>query len=154
MILRPAFALVLVLAACSDPPIPAICRALAPPACPADDDADVCTDVSCASVYACVNGTWSFVQDCPSHAFDAGAPSVEASTDTGVPFDAAIDAPAGAYGGPGCADLEAPDCSLGTALFCARTPDCCGCQDLYVCVSGGWNLWGECTDGGIAASQP
>ena len=64
-------------------------------------------------------------------------------------FDVSIDAPPGAYGGPGCVDLEQPDCSLGTALACGGTADCCGCQDLYVCSNGGWVPWGECTDAGI-----
>jgi hypothetical protein len=140
--------------ACSDPPAPTTCNDLAPPACPTDYDADVCGDHQCASVYACDNGTWSFVQNCPNYSADAAAHPAEAGPD-GFSFgDAPFDAPPGAFGGPGCVDLEPPDCALGTALACTGTADCCGCTDLYVCVSGGWNLWGECADGGIAASGP
>ena len=40
-------------------------------------------------------------------------------------------APFGAFGGPGCADLEPPDCPLGLALSCNA---CCGCEDLFVCI--------------------
>jgi hypothetical protein len=64
--------------------------------------------------------------------------------------DASLDVPPGAYGGLGCVDLEAPDCSLGTALACGAA-DCCGCVDLYVCAAGAWTLWGACVDGGVLA---
>ena len=137
--------------ACSDPPIPAVCQDLMPPACPTEDDANVCMDVECASVYACDNGTWSFVQTCPNYSAEAGVHPFEAGAAAASEFDAPFDAPPGAFGGPGCVDLEEPDCSLGTALACAGTSDCCGCMDLYVCDSGGWELWGEGVDGGITA---
>jgi hypothetical protein len=57
----------------------------------------------------------------------------------------------GAFGGPGCVDLQAPDCPLGLAISCPN--GCCGCEDLFVCRNGGWNLWGQCVDGGITQSD-
>jgi hypothetical protein len=74
---------------------------------------------------------------------------LDASTDSGdgsdLPdaADASIDAPPGAYGGPGCGALQSPDCSLGFALACPS--GCCDCEDLFVCENGGWNAWGSCT---------
>jgi hypothetical protein len=68
---------------------------------------------------------------------DAGAP---------VSIDASIDAPPGAFGGPGCPSLQTPDCALGLALACDI--HCCGCEDLFVCEEGGWALWGYCGDAG------
>jgi hypothetical protein len=154
MALRATPFLVLALLSCSDTPPPLACKDLAPPACPSDSDADVCADLTCASVYECDDGQWVFVQNCPNSSPEAGVHPADASTE-GAPKtpDAEPDAPAGAYGGPGCTDLELPDCSLGTALGCASTPDCCGCQDVYVCANGGWNLWGACTDGGVVAAN-
>jgi hypothetical protein len=144
----PLVGVLLAAPACRNPPVAAVCKDLAPPACPADDDADVCVDVECASVYACDGGSWTLVATCPGYSAEAGVHPVEAGADTSL-FDAPFDAPPGAFGGPGCVDLEMPDCSLGTALACAGTADCCGCVDLYVCDSGGWEPWGECVDGGI-----
>jgi hypothetical protein len=140
--------LFLALLACGDTPPPRACADLPPPACPSDSDADVCADLTCASVYECEDGTWVFARSCPDYSPEAGARPADASSEDAraIP-DAPVDAPPGAYGGPGCTALELPDCSLGTALGCASTPDCCGCQDLYVCVNGGWNLWGACTGG-------
>ena len=42
----------------------------------------------------------------------------DAPGESSRPFDASIDAPPGANGGPGCDALQAPDCSLGFALAC------------------------------------
>ena len=135
--------------ACSDPATPAVCHDLAAPGCPADQDADVCGDPQCGSVYTCDNGTWNLVATCPNYSPDAAAHPVEAG-EAASAFDAPFDAPPGAFGGPGCVDLQEPDCSLGTALACGSAPDCCGCVDLYVCDSGGWVPWGSCADGGIS----
>jgi hypothetical protein len=140
--------------ACSNPPVQAVCQDLAAPACPTEFDADVCMDPECASVYACDNGAWSLVTTCPNYSAEAGVHPVEAGPEAASMFDAPFDAPPGAFGGPGCVDLEEPDCSLGTALACSGASDCCGCMDLYVCNSGGWQLWGQCVDGGVAASGP
>ncbi len=152
LLVLPAAGALLSAPACSSPSLPAACSDLAPPACPTEADADVCIDVECASVYSCDNGSWTFVETCPNYSADAGVYPVEAGPDTSSQFDAPFDAPPGAFGGPGCVDLEMPDCALGTALACAGTADCCGCMDLYVCGSGGWEPWGECVDGGITAS--
>jgi len=148
----PVVGALLVAPGCNDPPLPATCQDLQPPACPTEYDADVCGDLECASVYACDNGTWSFVQTCPNYSPEAGVHPVEAGADTSSQFDAPFDAPPGAFGGPGCVDLEQPDCSLGTALACTGAADCCGCMDLYVCTSENWVIWGECVDGGLTAN--
>jgi hypothetical protein len=148
MALRATTLLAAMLLACSDPPPPRACGNLRPPACPSDSDADVCADRTCASVYECDDGNWVFVQNCPGTSPEAGAHPTDASReDAPRAPDSEADAPPGAYGGPGCTALQLPDCSLGTALGCANTPDCCGCQDLYVCANGAWNLWGACTGG-------
>ncbi|MGD0529833.1 MAG: hypothetical protein ABSE49_32155 [Polyangiaceae bacterium] len=139
--------------ACNNPAQPAVCQDLQAPACPTDLDADVCMDLECASVYTCDNGTWAFVQTCPNYSPEAGVHPLEAGPDTSSEFDAPFDAPPGTYGGPGCVDLEMPDCSLGTALACTGAADCCGCMDLFVCDDGGWVSWGECADGGVTPNK-
>jgi hypothetical protein len=115
--------------------------------CPGVDQTN-CLDVTCAAIYTCQpNGSWILALPCPVR--EAG---VDSSVDAPAPKeasavrDAAIDVQ-GAFGGPGCVDLEQPDCPLGEALACG--PDCCGCGDLFVCQDGVWNLWGECVDGGV-----
>ena len=152
MTLRPALALALLVVACNGTPPPPACPELAAPACPVDNGANVCDDPSCASAYQCENGSWVFVQTCAGYSPDAAFHPPEASTDAGAGFDADIDASPEDFGGPGCVELEQPDCPLGTALLCAGSLDCCGCQDLYVCEDGGWAPWGECTDAGVVKS--
>ena len=152
MTLRAALGILLDVASCKDTPPPAACGDLAPPACPEDNGADVCSDPTCASMYACQSGTWTFVKTCPNYNPDAGVQPVEASDDSASAPDVPLDVPPGANGGPGCVDLESPDCSLGTALACGSSPGCCDCQDLYVCDNGGWTFWGECADGGVVAT--
>lgn len=110
-----------------------------------------CEDPSCAAVYACRAGNvWELDHTCPAR--EAG-PEIEAGAvdaDAGPIFDASIDAPPGAFGGPGCSSLQSPDCALGVALGCASANSCCECEDLYVCENGGWTLWGSCSpDKGI-----
>ena len=105
-----------------------------------------CEDPTCHAVYACNAGQWSFDHACPT--IDAAVVDAGDEPDTMPSFDAAsIDAPPGAFGGPGCPDLEEPDCPLGEALACGAT--CCDCEELYVCVDMGWTDWGSCQDGGI-----
>jgi hypothetical protein len=135
-------------AACSDMP-PADCRDIPAAGCPVDNGADACEDPTCAAVYTCQNGGWVLDHACPGYVPDAGADGGDAGAEAASGNDAAIDAPPGAYGGPGCTDLQPPDCSLGTAISCAGAADCCGCIDLFVCVDGGWDPWGSCVDGGI-----
>lgn len=110
-----------------------------------------CEDPACESVYACRPGNvWELDHTCPPH--EAGASVTEAGTDAAVIPDAALDAPPGANGGPGCDPLQLPDCMLGFALVCPS--GCCDCEELYVCENGGWSLWGSCSaDAGIRPSK-
>lgn len=110
-----------------------------------------CEDPACEAVYACLPGNqWELRARCPAReamprvASDAGAADADAGAQPVV--DAGIDAAPGAFGGPGCASLVAPDCALGLALACGA--GCCGCEDLFVCREGGWDLWGACTASG------
>jgi hypothetical protein len=140
--------------ACTEAPVHDYCTDIPVGGCPGLDAMN-CEDTTCAAIYSdndssCV---WTLVQKCPNYKppVDAGhdGDAADGSSD-GSPRDASLrDAgfllPQGANGGPGCPDLEAPDCPVELALQCAY---CCGCQDLYVCVDAGWNLWGECDEGG------
>lgn len=109
-----------------------------------------CEDPACEAVYACRPGNvWELERRCPPReggAGEAGAPdaAADAPSEATRPFDASIDAPPGAAGGPGCASLQAPDCALALALACPS--GCCGCEDLFVCESGGWTYWSTCTE--------
>ena len=112
-----------------------------------------CDDPACAAVYLCREGNvWELDKTCPLHApsdaavVDASFDADAADTGKSPISDAAIDAPAGAYGGPGCVELELGDCPLGLALACSSS--CCGCDDLYVCNAGNWNFWGYCGPNG------
>lgn len=143
----------LLVAACSsDDASSAPCSDIPDGGCPLSHGV-ACGDPTCANVYACVNGAWVFDHACAPH--DAGATadggsSADGDAASGNVADAAFDAPPGAFGGPGCPDLQSPDCSLGTALACPRQSDCCGCEDLFVCQNGGWVAWGRCVDGGVS----
>jgi hypothetical protein len=105
-----------------------------------------CEDPACEAVYLCRPGNvWELDRMCPPR--EAGAPR-DAAPDTPPIFDAAVDAPPGANGGPGCGPLQAPDCQLGLALVCPA--GCCDCEDLFVCQNGGWVAWGTCSlDAGV-----
>lgn len=132
--------------ACSDDPVPESCTDIPAGGCPRARGL-ACEDPTCQAVYLCrPNNVWELEETCPPR--DASVP-VGDPIDASLPpvVDASIDAPAGAFGGPGCEELQAPDCSLGYALACGTS--CCGCEDLYVCESGGWTLWGSCREGGI-----
>jgi len=146
-----ALAPLLVVAACNnDPSTQVMCHDIPAGGCPTENGADVCAgDLTCATVYSCVNGRWVFDQKCPPRAHDASVVDTGAGADAASGPDVQIDAPPGAYGGPGCGDLQTPDCSLGVALACANVPGCCDCDTLYVCSNGGWNVWGYCGDAGI-----
>jgi len=138
---------IFVVAACQDQTVTAQeCSNIPQGGCPIARGVS-CQDPTCERVYACREGNvWELVAPCPARdatpsGKDAGAP------DTGGGFDASIDAPPGAFGGPGCAGLQPPDCSLGLALACGS--GCCECEDLFVCENGAWLLWGRCGPGGI-----
>jgi hypothetical protein len=108
-----------------------------------------CADPTCAAAYACnPDGTWTLDHACPGYDASVDAFTLDAADAATSPaFDAAgVDA-AGANGGPGCAPLQTPECALGLALACPS--ECCGCEDLFVCNSGGWSPWGSCSDAGI-----
>ena len=149
----PAAALGVALAlglACSDGATAVPCSNIPPGGCPIARGVS-CEDPACEAVYACrPNNVWQLDHPCPAR--DASAPRPEPEVDAGedapaIP-DASFDAPPGAFGGPGCPSLQAPECALGVALSCGA--GCCGCEDVFVCASGGWELWGTCADGGLS----
>jgi hypothetical protein len=141
------------LVACDSTPTPTPCYDVPDGGCPEDNGANVCMDPSCAAVYACEDGHWKLSQTCPPHPHDGSAPPADAGGEASPVFDASIDVPPGGNGGPGCPDLELPDCTASEGLACVQSPGCCGCMDLWVCDDGGWTLWGECVNGGIVLQK-
>jgi len=144
--LASSFGALLAVPACSDVAAEQACTSIPAGGCPLSRGV-ACEDPACEAVYACRAGNvWELDRTCPPR--EAGAPIVEAGVDAPVVRDAAIDAPPGANGGPGCDPLQLPDCMLGFALVCPS--GCCDCEDLYVCKNGGWTVWGTCSaDAGI-----
>jgi hypothetical protein len=140
--------------ACADDATPEACTNVPPGGCPLSHGV-ACQDPACEAVYLCLpNNVWQLDQLCPPH--EGGPPPAveDAGEEEAAPrssFDANVDAPPGAFGGPGCVDLEIPECTLGFALACGA--GCCGCEDLFVCEGGGWTLWGACGDGGLIPSR-
>jgi hypothetical protein len=130
-----------------DIPQPVACRDIPAGGCPLGHG-DPCVDPTCATAYLCddTSGAWIKDHECPPHP-DAGHDAGVDANDAATAGDVDIDVP-GANGGPGCADLEPPDCPLGLVVACGT--GCCGCEDLFVCQNGGWNAWGYCSDGGVA----
>lgn len=127
--------------ACSEVPAERACTSIPAGGCPLSRGV-ACEDPACEAVYACRAGNvWELDHACPPR--EAGPPPVEAGIDARPIVDAAVDAPAGANGGPGCDPLQLPDCMLGFALVCPS--GCCDCEDLYVCQGGGWAIWGTCS---------
>jgi len=112
--LWPSGLFALILGCATSDPTAARCRDIPQGGCP--DDGLACTDVSCAALYSCnSDGTWSFVSTCPTvDGGGAGSNAGDARTeDVGAAWDVAwIDAPPGSNGGPGCIDLQPPDCTL------------------------------------------
>jgi hypothetical protein len=141
-----ALSLCLVLAACSTQSEPETCKNVPDGGCPLSNGV-ACDDPSCEAAYACTPQGWVLDHTCPPS--EGGAPDATIVVpDAGEPRDVDVGDVPGANGGPGCALLQSPDCALGTVLACAAN-SCCGCEDLFVCVSSGWNAWGTCADGGI-----
>lgn len=137
-----------IVAACSDAAVAERCSDIPAGGCPLARGV-ACEDPTCDAVYYCrPNNVWELAETCPPRAArDASAVEpADAATEASPIVDASIDAPPGAYGGPGCGVLQIPDCSLGLALSCGA--DCCGCFDLFVCRDGAWDLWGFCGDAG------
>ena len=120
---------------------------------------DACIDTTCSALYTCSSdGIWTRVQTCPAREPDADAAAPDAASDGSVSQRDASQRDAswvndvpGASGGPGCGALEPPDCSLGLAASCPEN-QCCGCEDLFVCRAGGWDVWGSCADGGVLST--
>ncbi|AKU96836.1 hypothetical protein AKJ09_03500 [Labilithrix luteola] len=142
-----------IVTACSgDAPTASACTNIPAGGCPLSRGV-ACEDLSCEAVYRCLDGNqWVLDHACPAHdassvEHDAEADAADASDGGASVRDAAIDAPPGASGGPGCDTLQVPDCSLGFALACPS--GCCECEDLFVCQNGGWEYWGSCVDGQI-----
>lgn len=135
-------------AACDDGVVAQPCSNIPEGGCPLARGVS-CSDPKCEAVYACrPNNVWVLQERCPER--DAPSPtSSDAAVDArpSVELDASIDAPPGAFGGPGCPPLQSPDCALGLALAC--TTGCCECEDLYVCGGGAWSFWGICGDAGV-----
>jgi hypothetical protein len=146
-----------------DLPDQQICHDIPEGGCPAPLETDAgptanCADPACSALYACVgDGGWSLIAKCPLR--EGGAVDAHSAEDArregGQLRDVAFEVPPGASGGPGCTDLESPDCPLSLGLACP-SDQCCCCQDLYVCLDGGWDIWGYCDDGGsiVPASSP
>jgi hypothetical protein len=141
------------LSACSafdSAPAPQACMDIPEGGCPGSGT-DNCTDPTCASIYTCENdGGWSFSAACPVR--EAGVR--DARPDVNLRRDVDFDVPPGATGGM-CGDLEnPPDCNLSLALACP-SDECCGCQNVFVCDDGGWNLWGSCEEvGALVPNAP
>ena len=94
-----------------------------------------CQDPTCAAAYSCTSTGWVLDQTCPTP--EAGPDVSPPPVDAGA-RDVDIDVP-GSNGGPGCTSLIPPDCTLAAGASCPV--GCCGCEDLYVCQNGGWNVW-------------
>ena len=139
----------LAISACSDTLSDQPCTGIPAGGCPLAHGV-ACEDPLCERIYACRPGNvWELDHTCPAH--DAGPPS-DSSVDALPLRDAAIDAPPGANGGPGCESLQTPDCALALALACGT--GCCECEDLFVCQNGGWAQWGSCSaDAGIVEKR-
>lgn len=153
--LHPALRLcgALLLLSCDNPPEQTTCVNVPDGGCPLDNGANVCQDPTCNAVYACgADGGWILQQVCPPHPHDASTADVADASEGGAEFDVKIDVPPGGYG-TGCPSLELPDCTAAEGLACVNTVDCCGCLDLWVCDNGGWDIWGECADGGITVQK-
>jgi hypothetical protein len=138
-------------ASCSDAPTARPCTDIPAGGCPLARGVS-CEDPACEAVYACRSGNrWELAHTCPPRdpiEHDASLPEAAPPPS----FDAAIDAPPGAFGGAGCAVLQLPDCPAGLALGCPS--GCCECEDLFVCENEGWSFWGTCLDGQITPATP
>ena len=141
----------LTFAACrDDSPTVQGCRNIPAGGCPRSRGL-ACTDPACEAVYLCnEDGSWTLDRECPKRAPGPDAATSATSDAAAPPVDAGFVVPPGAYGGPGCPTLQSPDCALGTALACGKS--CCGCEDFFVCESGGWVGWGYCGDAGPVKS--
>lgn len=129
--------------ACSDDAVPEPCTNIPPGGCPRSHGV-ACEDPTCEAIYLCrPNNVWELSERCPAR--DAAPePDAQPVADAAPFTPDATNLPPGAYGGPGCEPLQAPDCSVGFAAACG--PGCCECEDLFICEDNGWTLWGACGD--------
>jgi hypothetical protein len=149
-----------VAAACDDGGAIQTCEGSVIPsnACEVLEDDSECTDPCCAAAYQCVGNTWSLAHACPGYSAskcsDGATTSVTNLQEAGV-CDAAVALPPGANGGPGCIDLEPPDCPVGEVLTCGAA-SCVqsACEALWYCEDGEWWEWGTCdADGGLVPAR-
>lgn len=131
------------------------CQSIPAGGCPGGDDdrVRVCGDPSCSAVYACQwDGGWREVGRCEERpAVDGGgAQDAGEGGAVGGDDDGGQALPPGASGGPGCRELQPPDCPVALAAACAPA-SCCECEDLFVCENGGWVPWGTCEGGRITS---
>ncbi len=159
--------------ACTDAPLHDYCTGIPAGGCPGLDGSN-CLDPTCEAIYSNdLECKWTFVTKCPNYKAPKDGGPADGARD-GPPGDArgegrapdahahARDAgfvlPDGAAGVLDCPMLELPDCDVASAAECPPQANCCGCQDLWTCVDpdAGWNLWGECDDGGalVPAEYP
>lgn len=132
---------VLAVFACDQTTYAVQCGAIPRDGCP--NRGDACHDKSCARLYTCgADGEWYPVRTCEGFDPDAGA--FEGAAPRDASRDVSLDVE-GAHGGPGCDDLQIPDCTLALAASC--TAGCCGCVDVFVCQGGAWRVWGRCEAG-------
>ncbi len=124
------------------------CEPLADDGCPGFSLA-ACADEACAFVASCDLGTGRWVPVGVCARPDAGAlrdggpaavDAAPADGATGGPSDEAA-APEGGSSA-GCPPLQLPDCSASTRAACGA--GCCGCEDVFACVRGGWEYLGPC----------
>lgn len=147
-----SFVSLLAALACTAENTAEVCKGIPAGGCPLSHGV-ACEDPSCRAVYACLpDQEWELREVCPpAPETDASTDAAPDATEAGTRRDAGLVLPPGASGGPGCEDLQAPDCSLALAASCST--GCCGCDDVFVCSNGGWLAWGYCAEDGSLVSN-
>ena len=115
------------------------CGAIASGGCPGESQEN-CADPACVFVALCDVGVgrWNVVSTCDRRAGDGGV-----LADGGaLPVSDAAVRDGGSSSSTGCPPLQEPDCSDMTRAACPS--GCCGCEDVFRCVSGGWDYVGPC----------
>jgi hypothetical protein len=119
-----------------------------------------CMDRSCAALYDCVNGTWTFRQACenPVTGAGGGSPGTGRGGTGGLGPDGGpctpVNIDAGGQTDDCMVDLMSPDCPVEAAEGCAENVCLRGCSDFFLCMDGGWIDVAYCTDdGGIVVTQ-
>ena len=117
------------------------CGALEADGCPGETLAS-CADTACAYVARCdlSSATWTRVATCPARLVDGG--TVDAASDGGGTDAVAVEGGDAGSSSAGCPPLEPPDCS--EAMRAACPSGCCGCEDVFRCIAGGWDYVGPC----------